>query len=208
MRKIISELRLPEDKMIMLPNGVDLEKFRPLDKKHARQVMGIPENVFVVGSVGNFLYKKGIARVGEAIKGMDDVIGIFAGSGSLPPAGKNVLWAKKVAHDQLPLMLSACDVFVLPTLIEGCCNAIIEAIACGLPIISSVGEFNDDLLDESMSIRVDPLNIDAIKKAIKTLRDNEELRKKMSVNAQEKAKLFNIKIRINKILNYMFNHVT
>lgn len=207
MHKIVKELRLPAERMIVLPNGVDLQKFRPIDKKHARQAMGIPENMFVVGSVGNFLHKKGIARVAQAIEGIEDVVGVFAGSGPLPPTGKNVLWAKKMAHDQLPLLLSACDMFVLPTLIEGCCNAIIEAMACGLPIISSDGAFNDDLLDESMSIRIDPLDFNAIKNAIEKLRVNKELRDKMAAKALEKAKNFDSNNRAQKVLDFMFNSV-
>ncbi len=66
----------------------------------------------------------------------------------------------------IPNYICASDVFVLPTTAEGCCNAIIEAMGCGLPIVSSDRAFNYDILNEENSILVDPESVDEIDNAI------------------------------------------
>jgi glycosyltransferase involved in cell wall biosynthesis len=92
---------------------------------------------------------------------------------------------------------------VLPTLAEGCCNAIVEAICCGLPVISSDRKFNYDVLDESNSIMVDPLDVGAISQAIKELKDNPDLRDKLSKGALDKAKDLTISQRAKKIISFI-----
>ena len=91
---------------------------------------------------------------------------------------------------------------------EGCCNAIIEAMACGLPIISSALPFNDDILTPDNSIRVNPMDLDGIKKAIIQLRDNKPLRQAMSYAALCTAQQFDINNRAKKILSFMNNQIT
>lgn len=203
LRKLAVELDIPKQRMVALPNGVDMSVFKPHDRQMSRRAMGVPSDAFVVGAVGGFLHKKGLVRVGQAIDELQGVCGIFAGSGAIPPVGKNVLWAKSVAHDQLPLMLSACDVFVLPTLIEGCCNAIIEAMACGLPIISSNTEYTEDLLTDDCAIRIDPMDVHAIREAIITLRDQPALRRRLAAAALDRAQKFDNNKRARRLLAFM-----
>ncbi len=200
---LISELGFDANRISVFPNGTDLTQFRPGDKSAARKRFGLPEDLFLVASVGNFLEKKGIVRVGKAIDGLDGVAGVFAGSGPVPPIATNMALCRRVAHDEMPDVLAACDVFVLPTLVEGCCNAIVEAMACGLPIISSTGTFNDDLLDDSMSIRVDPMDVAAIRNAIVHLRDDVDLRRSMSKAALLKSKRFDVNDRARRMLEFM-----
>ena len=102
----------------------------------------------------------------------------------------------------IPTFLNACDIFVLPTLSEGSCNAVIEAMACGIPIVSSDLPFNYDVLDESNSILVNPRNISEIIAAIDILR-NSEIRKKLSANGLSKINELRIESRANKILSFM-----
>ena len=92
---------------------------------------------------------------------------------------------------------------MLPTFAEGCCNALIEAMACGLPIISSDREFNWDVLNADNSIMIDPENVDEIANAIAELRDNSEKRKEMSKAALHTAANLTIRIRAEKIAEFM-----
>lgn len=84
--------------------------------------------------------------------------------------------------------LNAADFFVLPTLAEGCCNAIIEALACGLPVISSNLPFNDDILDENNSIKINPMDIQALRESMTMLIEDELLRNRLSDGALRQAK--------------------
>ena len=108
-----------------------------------------------------------------------------------------------MTHDDVPLYLNAADIFVLPTLQEGCCNAVIEAMACGLPVVSSNLPFNWDVLNRDNSIMVDPLNVEEIKQAIIKLRDNLQLRTSMNRAAIEKAKELTIQERAKKIITFI-----
>jgi teichuronic acid biosynthesis glycosyltransferase TuaC len=204
LRRILAEeLDVLPERIGVFPNGADLDVFQPRDRMEARRRLGLPHDRFLVASVGNFLMKKGVARVGEAIDGLEGVSGVFAGSGPVPPRAAHMALCRRVRPEEIPDVLSASDVFVLPTLVEGSCNALVEAMACGLPIISSRGEFNDDLLDDRMSIRIDPMDVLAIRGAILRLRDNAALRNEMAEASLERARQFDIRLRVRRMLDFM-----
>jgi teichuronic acid biosynthesis glycosyltransferase TuaC len=200
---LIRELGLVAERIGVFPNGTDLTEFKPKDRLAARQKFGLPPDRFLVASSGNFLMKKGIVRVGEAIEGLAGVAGVFAGSGPVPPRASNMALCRRVSPAEMPDLLSACDVFVLPTLIEGSCNSLVEAMACGLPIISSTGEFNDDLLTDEFSIRLDPLDVPAIRQAIVRLKDDPALRARMAEAAGRHSRHFDINDRARRIVGFM-----
>lgn len=91
----------------------------------------------------------------------------------------------------------------MPTENEGCSNAVIEAMACGLPIVSTDAPFNYDILNDTNSILVDCHDIDEIAQAIKTLKENSELRSKLSKGASLMASGLSISERAGKILNFI-----
>jgi len=198
-----SELAIPPSKIGVFPNGIDNTIFHPRDKAQLRQQYGLPQNLFLTVYAGNYLFKKGAVRVAEAIGGLAGVGGIFMGQGPMPPKGDNIVFNARVPHAQVPELLCAADVFVLPTLVEGSSNAIVEAMACGLPVVSSTGAFNDDLLSPDMSIRVDPMNVQAIRDAILTLRDNPGFRARMAEAALKQSRRFDINERARRILDFM-----
>ena len=95
------------------------------------------------------------------------------------------------------------DIFVLPTLHEGCCNAIIEAMACGLPIVSSNLPFNWDVLNDNNSILINPMNIDEIAEAIRILKEDPVKRDAMSKASLETASNLTIDKRVDKIFSFI-----
>lgn len=204
---LVQQLGFAADRIGVFPNGANLTAFRPLDRLAARTRLGLPQDRFLVGAAGNFLEKKGIVRVGAAIEGLAGVAGVFAGAGPVPPQATNMALCRRVAHEDMPALLSACDVFVLPTLIEGSCNALVEAMACGLPIVSSTGEFNDDVLDDSMSFRIDPLDVAAIRQAIVRLRDDPDLRARMAAAALRRSRLFDVDDRARRMIEFIRRRV-
>jgi len=144
-----------------------------------------------------------VLRVARAVAGLEGVSLICVGEGPLHPEGEQIVFRGPVPHGDVPEMLSAADVFVLPTLSEGSCNAIIEAMACGLPVVTSWGEFNDDLVDETVSIRVDPMDVAAIRRATMALRDDTALRSRLAAAALARAEQFDIDRRAQRILSWM-----
>ena len=153
--------------------------------------------------MGSFDYRKGIERLIKAVEKIDDVYIICAGKGKLIPTSKRCLYKKCVKNENLPYFYSASDIFVLPTLNEGCCNAIIEAMACGLPIISSNLSFNDDILDDTCSVRIDPTNVEEIKTAIKSLYEDKEKLYQLRKGSLKKVKLFTLEARAKKIVKFI-----
>lgn len=193
------------EKCIVLPNAVNQSLFFKQDKVLCRKKIGLPTRAFIVAFVGWFNERKGSARVAAAIKKIheNDVFSLFIGEGEQNPDCDNILFKGLLPHDNVPLYLNAADAFVLPTLHEGCCNAIVEAMACGLPVVSSNLPFNWDVLDESNSIMVDPNNVEEISSAIMILRDNAELLSKLSEGALRKATGLTIEKRAERIIDFI-----
>lgn len=191
-----------EENIAVIPNGVDQADFYPRDKKEMRDRLGFPNDRVIGAFVGAFSDRKGIRRV-NAASDMTSIPMIYIGTGELQPEGSNVLFSGGVQHDLIPEYLSAADFFVLPTKTEGCCNAIVEAVCCGLPVISSNGVFNDDILDDTYSIRIDPENVDEIADAMKKLAEDQTLRDEMAGHAARQRERFNLSNRAERILQFI-----
>lgn len=187
----------------VFPNGVDESKFRILDRAACRRELGLPEDAFIVAYTGAFTANKGVDRLSRALEGCENVYSLFMGQGPLEPDCDRILHKGRVPNDRVAAYLNAADVFVLPTRGEGCCNAIVEALSCGLPVISSDLPFNDDLLDEHNSIRIDVENVDEIRRSILRLYRDPGLRKELAEGAMRSAENLNIKTRAKRILEFM-----
>lgn len=194
---------LPAEKVEIFPNGCRGDRFYPRDKRQARLKMGWSEDLFVVGLTGSFDERKGVMRLKSAVEAIDGVYYACAGKGSLDPSGDKCLLSSPINNANLPWLLSALDAFVLPTQNEGCCTAIVEAISCGLPIISADRSFNYDICGDDNSILVDPNDIDEIAGAIARLRDDGELRARLAQGSLEKAPRLDLRKRVASIANWM-----
>ena len=187
----------------IIPNGFREDEFYVMDQATARKELGIDLSAFIVAFVGGFEERKGTQRLSSAIDRFQDVYSIFIGRGNEPPTCRNILFQGVVDHNHVCTYLNCADVFVLPTNAEGCCNAIIEAVACGLPVVSSNKSFNDEILDDSYSIRINESSVDEIAEAIRLLKDNYELRVRMSKQAAEASSQFRISRRAQAIASFI-----
>lgn len=198
-----------EKSIVVIPNAVDKSIFRQQDKYLIRQKLGIKESDFVICFVGSLINRKGSNRLSEAITQINDpsIKSFFIGKArsydDCTPNCPGIIFLNTLPHDKLPEYLNASDVFVLPTLNEGCCNAIVEAISCGVPVISSNLPFNDDILDSTNSIRINPMNVDEIKEAIIKLKNDTLLRERLSEGALHKSQSLSIEERAKKILEFI-----
>ena len=179
-----------------------------MDKHSLREDFGCKKGDFIVAFVGYFCNRKGSKRLSDAITFLadNDIKSVFLGRSlekGYEPDCPNIIYKGKVNHEDVPKYLNAADVFVLPTLHEGCANAIVEAMACGLPVISSNSDFNLDILDDTCAIFVDPNSVKEIANAIKKLKQDEVLRKHLSEGALKKASQLRISNRAKAIVSFM-----
>ncbi|MCR3921077.1 MAG: glycosyltransferase [Firmicutes bacterium] len=197
------DVKMLADKIDVIKNAVDRTVFYPIDKQKARLALGLPQDNFIVAFTGSFIERKGVSILAEVIDQLENVFAIFIGQGPLEPKCRNILFKGTLPNKLVNQYLSAADIFVLPTLAEGCSNAIIEAIACGLPVVSSALPFNDEILDENCSLRVNPKSHSEIKGAITLLYKDELLRKKLAQGALEKSRSTDISVRAKAVMSFM-----
>ena len=194
-----------ENQCVVIPNAIDDSLFYPRDRHQMRLKHGFNNDDFIVAFVGQFNGRKGVHRLSEALSRLNNpkIKAMFMGRGAERPTYKHTILEGTVNHDELPEYLSAADVFVLPTVNEGCCNAIIEAMACRLPILSSDRDFNHDVLNKNNSILFNPYDIPAIAAAIKQVYEDSDLCQRLSVGAINTAKGLVISARADRILNFI-----
>lgn len=190
-------------KVTIIPNAANSDRFYHLDKATCRKELGFPEDKFIVSFTGSFIERKGIQKASKAVDSIDDVYGIFIGAGPEEPQCRNILFKGRVKNEEMVKYLNAADVFVLPTLAEGCSNAIVEAVVCGLPVISSNRSFNWDVLDDSCAILIDPENQEEITNAIRELKDNPQRRTELANGSKERAKMLSLDGRVDQIIEFL-----
>ncbi len=133
--------------------GLDRDRFRPFGHTQLRSQLSrelgfdMPDNAPLLACVGALIERKG---QGIAIAALRDIPGarlVLIGKGedearlralaTSEGVADRVHFAGSIDHDLMPLLLSASDVMVLPTVSEGLANAWVEALACGTPVVTS-----------------------------------------------------------------------
>jgi glycosyltransferase involved in cell wall biosynthesis len=155
LRQLALSLGLAEARGQVVGNGVDADRFTPVPRDEARSRFGLPASAKVLITVGGLVERKGFHRViaclPELLKNHPDlhylVVGGPCPEGDMSQALKDQATALGVAErvhflgpiqpDDLKWPLCAADVFVLSTRNEGWANVILEAMACGLPVVAS-----------------------------------------------------------------------
>lgn len=189
----------------VFPNAADLQLYEKKDKEMCRKKMGLSKEAFIIICVGQFIERKGQRRILAALDILknDNIKTVFIGKGDDVLEHNSIVFKGIVQNSLIPEYLNAADIFVLPTLKEGCCNAIIEALACGLPVISSDRTFNYDVLNSKNSILVDPCDVNAIANAIKVLYDNKKKRESMALQSYSTGRKLSIEERAQNILYFI-----
>jgi glycosyltransferase involved in cell wall biosynthesis len=173
------------DKVVTIYNGIDVEPYTDcsLNKEQARIHLGLPdEEVFVYGTVGRLVETKGQRVLLEAFVRVYEKYPkswlVLAGKGRLESElrrlaakfgiQKSVMFLGH-RHD-IPEVLKAYDVFVLPSVAEGLPGALLEAMATGLPVIASrVGGVPEILNTCALDTMVSPRSVDDLASAMKAL---------------------------------------
>lgn len=212
--KCVNYALADKEKTVVIPNAVDVSLFHHNERNNRlREQLGVNKDDFLILFVGSFTERKGCIRLAKAVDKLNDsqVKIVFIGK---PFPGyefdfscKGIVFKGEMEHENLPEYYLCADIFVLPTLNEGCCNAIVEALACGIPVISSNRPFNEDILNEHNAVLVDPENVDEIAEAISLLKRDEELLKEKKRYCIQHATQYSIKDRANKIMDFIYANV-
>lgn len=144
----LAELGADRQRLHVMRNGVDLERFQPVDRVEARRYLGLPIDRRILLSVGLLIERKGHHIAIEALKQLpEDVLLVIAGSGPererLEGLAKDsgvaarVQFAGQVPNDQLKWWYSAADALLLCSSREGWANVLLESMACGTPAIAT-----------------------------------------------------------------------
>jgi glycosyltransferase involved in cell wall biosynthesis len=187
----------------VIRNAVDPKRFHPRDRRAMREKLGLPADVPIVVFVGIFVERKGPLRVLEALRRVPEARAIFVGDGPERLEGGQVLHAGSLPHERVPEFLCAADLFVLPTRTEGSPNAVIEAMACGLPVLSSDIPAVREVVTDACAKLVDPLDVEALGKAMAELLGSPDRRRAMGEAAHAHAKGFSLDERSRRILDWL-----
>jgi glycosyltransferase involved in cell wall biosynthesis len=191
---LIHEERVPSHLIHVCYNGLDLQQFYSAPSIRRPS---LPEEALVIGVVCALRPEKGLltlldayARVRQLRKQMKLV---FVGSGSMlqelqararaVDVFADCVWQPTVAEPAK--WLRAFDIFVLPSLTEALSNSLMEAMACGCPVIASDVGGNPELVrDGECGILFEPRNVDALAEALRRLIEDPSLRNALGRRAE------------------------
>jgi glycosyltransferase involved in cell wall biosynthesis len=208
-RRNLLRAGLAGDKIIVNPNGVNVEKFRPgVGGAKERVSLGIETDEMLVGFVGTFGPWHGVLVLARAIALVPQetrVRFLLVGAGSLREeaeriireagAGERVIFTGAVEHDRVPALLDACDVLASPHVpledgseFFGSPTKLFEYMAMGKPIVASrLGQIGEVLETEETALLVEPGDARALCEAILRLARTPELRARLGAQARSAA---------------------
>jgi glycosyltransferase involved in cell wall biosynthesis len=190
----------PREKLLVMPNALDLATFRPGDRAAARSTLGIAADDFVVGFAGRLHAIKNLdvllRAVAEAGGQAPNLRLALAGSG--PEKGRLESLAAELGiaprvlflgvRQDMPAVYPAFDLLCLPSQAEGCSRVLLEAAACGLPLVATpVGYARELLGEDAAGILVPVGDHQAAARAILRLAREPETRSRMGRAARERA---------------------
>lgn len=177
-----------QDRIIVICNGVDVERYgQPVDKVSMRSQLGLEATARLIAVVATFREPKGHRYMVEAMAAIvprhPDVHALFIGDGDLREElraqvqrvglGEHVHFLGN--RYDVPELLAASDLFVLPSLWEGLSMALLEAMATGLPVVASeVSGTAQVIVPNETGILVPPCNATRLAEAIRQLLSDPE----------------------------------
>jgi len=202
LRKDLYSLALPKRLIRIIPNSVDAGDFAfcGQDKNAIRRVLGIPQNASVLIFVGTISREKGVYGLVEAFEILAEqqprLHLVMLGNGPDLPRLQEMAASRlglsrvrlvgQVPHTDVPNWLAASDVFVFPSYHEGMPNAVLETMACGLPVVAtSVGGIPEVIQNGMTGLLVAPKDVDALVDATRLLSRDSGLRKELGEKARQ-----------------------
>ena len=144
----------------VIPNGFRSDLFYPRNSSECRRALNLPQDRRIILTVGNLEAIKGQKYLVEAIQRIvqerKDILCVIVGAGKLRPILKRqirelglenyIILTGGKPHDEIPLWMNACDLFVLPSLRESFGVVQIEALACGKPVVATRNGGSEEII--------------------------------------------------------------
>jgi len=187
--KIVQQYKISPTKILLIPNYVDIDLM-----KQNPEAPVVPGRI---GFVGRLEPQKNLEALLRAVARLDPPAHlVLIGEGSERPKlerlareiGCRVHFVGAVPHEQLPAILNRCQVFVLPSLYEGMPKALIEAMACGLPIVATDIPGNREIVEHGKTGLLCDTSAESIQSALALVLGNPELRRELGENAARVAR--------------------
>jgi sugar transferase (PEP-CTERM/EpsH1 system associated) len=198
--RMAAEVTFPLEKIRTIKNGVDLSRFGRMNRRDAREALGVPADGLTIGTVGRLVAVKdhfslieGVARLRQS--GLTPLM-LIAGDGPL----KNDIAARAAAlgiasqvkllghKSDVEVVLAALDAFVLSSLSEGLSNTILEAMASAVPVVATRVGGADELIDHGVNgLLVPPAAPAEIAAALALLLKDGTIRASMAAAGRERV---------------------
>jgi glycosyltransferase involved in cell wall biosynthesis len=169
----------PRDKMVVIPSGVDTDRFRPAAGTDLKSRLGVPEDRHIVGIVTRMRVRKGVEEFIRALGLVrarhPDAHGVMVGEVTLDEPLQNLVRELGLQEhlsllgrrSDMPQVLSAFDVFVLSSHDEGMSNAILEAMAMERPVVATdVGGTGEVVRHGHSGLLIPPKDPEALAAAV------------------------------------------
>jgi glycosyltransferase involved in cell wall biosynthesis len=212
--KLVEKYGISADKVSVIYNGVELDQYDPklYSSEESRFSLGIKNDYPIIGTIGRLVYQKGLPYFLEAAERVyskeKKVRFVIIGQGPDEASLKHLADSLGITHlctfagqrFDINRLLSAIDIFVLPSLLEGLPRVVIEAMAMARPIVATdIHGVREQITHNHTGLLVEPANPKLLAAAIMELLDNEQKANRLASNAQEYAKRnFDLTLTVNK----------
>jgi glycosyltransferase involved in cell wall biosynthesis len=199
-KMLLEEYDISEDKIFVLYNGVDIEKYRPLndeDRQRIRKSLGISENTKVMIFVGGDPYTKGFQRILYALKKLESLgkrdyilyaIGFDPDNHILNQASNlNIKFLGRISEKEVIKYYQISDILLLPSYFDTFSLAMLEAMACGvIPIVTPTVGGSEMITDETNGFIIkDPEELIKTLKSLNYYIDLDKLRRNAIATARK-----------------------
>ena len=214
----INKRNISKDKTFVIHNGIPLQNFITPEEKHVqeeRKRLGIESDFKVIGTVAKLREEKGtrylIESAARVLKIFPKTNLLIAGDGPLMEELKHLSEKLGIGNrvlfggflDDIPMVLSIIDIFIIPSITEGSPLALLEAMAMGKPIVATnVGGIVEILRDGDTGFLVPSRDPEAIAERIIYLFGNETESRKLGLRAKEEVGKYDICSNVRKLAEH------
>jgi len=182
----------------IIPNGLDLKLYKPLDKRTARKILGLPQEkkLILFGALQEVESRKGGDLLKLALSQLSQIEGsenyeivLFGGRFENPQYGFHFHHLGLLRDDiSLSVLYAAVDVFIAPSRQDNLPNTIIESLACGTPcVVFEIGGMPDMIDHKRNGYLAKPYQIEDLAMGLKWVLEDEDRWQKLSKAARDKA---------------------